>query len=217
MAQIPVYDQEKKEAGSVALAPEVFEVPVRAEILNLVVRAQRAAWRAGTHSTLNRAKMKGGGQKPWRQKGTGRARSGTNISPIWTGGAVTFGPQPRDYSFKVNKKVRRLALKMALSARLATNDLMVVKDISLPEAKTRHFAKVSKSLGLEKTLLVAPAEAHTLMLSARNMPGITVMAPEQLNVYDVLRHNRLVLLESVIEPVTARLSGNDGGSDAASE
>ncbi|MDL2207362.1 50S ribosomal protein L4 [Desulfovibrio sp. OttesenSCG-928-M14] len=215
MAQISVYDQENKEAGSVTLAPEVFEVPVRAEILNLVVRAQRAAWRAGTHSTLNRANMKGGGHKPWRQKGTGRARAGTNISPVWTGGAVTFGPHPRDYSFKVNKKVRRLALKMALSSRLASDNLMVVKDINLPEAKTKYFAKVKKDLGLEKTLLVAPTEAHALMLSARNVPGVTVMAPEQLNVYDVLRHNRLVLLESVIEPVTARLAGVD--TAAASE
>ena len=217
MAQISVFDQEKKEAGSITLAPEVFEVPVRAEILNLVVRAQRAAWRAGTHATLTRSQMKGGGAKPWRQKGTGRARSGSNISPVWTGGAVTFGPQPRDYSFKVNKKVRRLALKMALSSRLASDNLMVVKDIVLPEAKTKHFAKVQKDLGLEKTLLVAPTEAHVLMLSARNVPGVTVMAPEQLNVYDVLRHTRLVLLESVIEPVTARLSGAESGAEAAAE
>lgn len=207
MAQVTIFDQEKKEAGSITLAPEIFEVPVRVEILNLVVRSMRASWRAGTHATLNRAKMKGGGAKPWRQKGTGRARAGTNISPIWTGGAVTFGPQPRDYSFKVNKKVRRLALKMALSSRLAADNLMVVKDISLPEAKTKHFAKVHKALELDKTLLIAPADARDLMLSARNIPGLTVLAPEQLNVYDVLKHKQLVLLESVLEPVTARLSG----------
>jgi len=207
MAQVTIFDQDKKEAGSVTLAPEVFEVPVRVEILNLVVRAMRASWRAGTHATLNRARMAGGGSKPWRQKGTGRARAGTNISPIWTGGAVTFGPQPRDYSFKVNKKVRRLALKMALSTRLAGDNLLVVKDISLPEAKTRHFAQVKKALELDKALLVAPAEATDLMLSARNIPGVTVLAPEQLNVYDVLKHKQLVLLESAIEPVTARLSG----------
>lgn len=207
MAQITIFDQENKEAGSVTLAPEVFEVPVRVEILNLVVRAMRASWRAGTHATLNRAKMEGGGSKPWRQKGTGRARAGTNISPIWTGGAVVFGPQPRDYSFKVNKKVRRLALKMALSSRLAGETLKVVKDISLPEAKTKHFTKVKNALGLDKALLVAPAEARELLLSARNIPGLTVLSPEQLNVYDVLKHKQLVLLESVLEPVTARLSG----------
>ena len=210
MAQVTVFDQDNKQAGSVTLSPEVFEVPVRAEILNLVVRSIRASWRAGTHQTLTRSMMKGGGAKPWRQKGTGRARSGSNISPVWTGGAVTFGPQPRDYSFKVNKKVRRLALKMALSSRLAGESLMVVKDIALPEAKTKHFAKVRNALGLEKALVVVPTEAHSLMLAGRNIPGVTVLAPEQLNVYDVLNHKQLVLLEGVIESVTARLSGPAG-------
>ena len=208
MAQVTIVDQEKKEAGSITLAPEVFEVPVRAEILNLVVRAQRASWRAGTHSTLTRSMMKGGGAKPWRQKGTGRARSGSNISPVWTGGAVIFGPQPRDYSFKVNKKVRRLALKMALSSRLAGDNLLVVKDFDIAEAKTKHFAKIKTALGLKKSLVLVPSGAYTLMLSARNIPGVTVLAPEQLNVYDVLNHGQLVLLESVVEPVTARLNGD---------
>ena len=212
MAQVTIFDQEKKEAGSITLAPEVFEVPVRAEVLSLVVRAMRASWRAGTHATLTRSMMKGGGAKPWRQKGTGRARSGSNISPIWTGGAVTFGPQPRDYSFKVNKKVRRLALKMALSSRLAGENLLVVKDITLAEAKTKHFAKVKNDLGLKKALVVAPAEAHALMLSARNIPGLTVLATEQLNVYDILNHGQLVLLESVVGAVTDRLSGCDAAS-----
>jgi large subunit ribosomal protein L4 len=214
MAQVTVFDQEKKEAGSITLAPEVFEVPVRVEILHLVVRSIRASWRAGTHSTLNRASMKGGGAKPWRQKGVGRARAGTSLSPIWVGGAVAFGPKPRDYGFKVNKKVRRLALKMALSSRLAGEKLLVVKDIALPEAKTKHFAKVKNDLGLKKALVVVPAEAHALMLSARNIPGLTVIAPEQLNVYDILKHGQLVLLESVVGSVTDRLSGAD--RDAAS-
>ncbi len=206
MAQITVFDQEKKEAGSITLNPEVFEVPVRAEILNLVVRAQRASWRAGTHSTLTRSMMKGGGAKPWRQKGTGRARAGSNISPIWTGGAITFGPQPRDYSFKVNKKVWRLALKMALSTRLQGEKLLVVKDIVLPEAKTKHFVKVKETLGLGKTLVVAPADSEALVLSARNVPGVTVITPEQLNVYDILSHKHLVLMEGVVENVVARFT-----------
>jgi large subunit ribosomal protein L4 len=206
MAQVTVFDQEKKQSGSVSLSPEIFEVPVRAEILNLVVRSMRASWRAGTHQTLTRSMMKGGGAKPWRQKGTGRARSGSNISPVWTGGAVAFGPQPRDYSFKVNKKVRRLALKMALSSRLAGENLIVVKDIALPEAKTKHFVKVKNALGLDKALVIVPDEAHSLMLAARNIPGLTVLAPGQLNVYDVLKHTQLVLLECVLESVTERLS-----------
>lgn len=214
MAQVTIFDQDKKEAGSINLAPEVFEVPVRPEILNLVVRAQRASWRAGTHATLNRTAMKGGGAKPFRQKGTGRARAGSNTSPLWTGGAVIFGPQPRDYSFKVNKKVQRLALRMAVSSRLANEGLMVVKDISLPVdketglSKTRDFAKVKNSLGLKKALVVAPSvdEAKALHLAARNLPGVTVVSPEQISVYDILNHGQLVLLESVVDRVTARLS-----------
>lgn len=206
MAEITIYNQEKKEAGSVALSPEVFEVPVRAEILNLVVRAQRASWRAGTHATLNRALKQASGAKPFRQKGTGRARAGSTVSPLWSGGAVTFGPQPRDYDFKVNRKVWRLALRMALSSRLASGNLLVVDEITLPEVKTKHFAKVKADLGLGKTLIVAPKEAEAVFLSARNIPGITVITPEQLNVYDILKHGQLVLLASVVEPVTERLS-----------
>ena len=207
MAQVTVYDQTKQEAGSVTLSPEIFEVPVRPEILNMVVRAQRAAARAGTHSTMTRSMMKGGGAKPFRQKGTGRARAGSNISPIWRGGAVIFGPQPRDYSFKVNKKVWKLALKMALSTRVAEQQLMVVKGISLPEVKTRHFAKVKTDLGFgKKTLVVATEQDEAVFLSARNIPGVLVLTPEQLNVYDVLNHPGLVVLEGALERVVARLS-----------
>ena len=207
MAQVTIYDQTKQEAGSVTLSPEIFEVPVRPEILNLVVRAQRADARAGTHSTLTRSMMKGGGAKPFKQKGTGRARAGSNISPLWRGGAVIFGPQPRDYSFKVNKKVWRLALKMALSARVASEQLMVVKGITLPEAKTKHFAKVKADLGFgKKALVVATEQDEALFLSARNIPGVLVLTPEQLNVYDVLNHPQLVVLEGALERVVARLS-----------
>ena len=210
MATVKVYDQNKQESGEITLASDVFEIEVRPEILNLVARAQMAAKRAGTHMVKTRALVSGGGVKPWKQKGTGRARSGSNRSPIWRGGAIIFGPSPRDYSFKVNSKVRALAMKMALSSRLAAATLMVVKGIELPEAKTKHFAKVRNALGLEKALVVVPTEAHSLMLAGRNIPGVTVLAPEQLNVYDVLNHKQLVLLEGVIESVTARLSGPAG-------
>lgn len=208
MPQVTIFDQNKKESGTLELASEVYEVPVRAEILNLVVRALRAEKRSGTHATLTRSMMKGGGAKPWRQKGTGRARAGSNLSPIWTGGAVVFGPQPRDYSFKVNKKVARLALRMAVSSRLASDKLMVVKDVTLSEAKTKQFVGVQKALGLKKTLVVAPEgdEARNFKLAARNVPGVTVLTPETLNVYDILNHVHLVLFESVVERVTERLS-----------
>ncbi|WP_027187325.1 50S ribosomal protein L4 [Desulfovibrio cuneatus] len=206
MAEVTIFDQNKTAAGTLSLDPEVFEVPVRPEILHFVVRAQRASWRSGTHATLTRTLMKGGGAKPWRQKGTGRARAGSNNSPLWRGGAVIFGPQPRTYDFKVNKKVWRLALKMALSARLAGEQLIVVNTITLPEAKTKHFVKVKEALGLKKALVVAPEEMIEVMLAARNVPGVTIITPEQLNVYDILNHNHLVLVESVVEQVTARLT-----------
>jgi large subunit ribosomal protein L4 len=205
VAVVKLYDQNKAEAGEITLAPEVFEVEVKPEILNLVVRAQRAAKRAGTHAVKGRSDVSGGGAKPWRQKGTGRARAGSSRSPIWRGGAVTFGPQPRDYGFKVNKKVRRLAIKMALSSRLAGENLMVVNGIELSEVKTKLMAGVTEALGLNKALIIAKDLDEKLVLSARNLPGITVQSVEQLNVYDVLRHKQLVLLEGAVESVQERL------------
>ena len=209
MAVVKVYDQDKKEAGEITLAPEVFEVEVRPEILNLVVRAYRAALRAGTHAAKTRALVSGGGKKPFKQKGTGNARQGSNRSPIMRGGAIIFGPQPRDYSFKVNRKVRSLALRMALSARLAESDLMVVKGISLPEAKTRHFAKVAETLGLGKALVVASPEDGAadaaLARSARNIPGIKLVTPDAVNVYEVLNHKQLVVLEGALPHLEERL------------
>ena len=206
MAVVKVYDQNKAEAGEVTLAPEVFEVEVRPEILNLVVRAQRAALRAGTHATKTRALVSGGGRKPFRQKGTGRARQGSNRSPIMRGGAIVFGPQPRDYSFKVNKKIKSLALRMALSSRLTDNDIMVVKGIDLPEAKTKHFVKVANILGLSKALVVAAPDDVTLALPARNIPGITLVTPDAVNVYNVLNHKQVVLLAGALPHLEARLT-----------
>ena len=208
MAVMKVYDQNNQEAGEVTLAPEVFEVEVRPEILNLVVRAYRAAQRAGTHAAKTRAFVSGGGKKPFKQKGTGNARQGSNRSPIMRGGAIVFGPQPRDYSFKVNKKVRALALRMALSSRVA-DGLMVVKGIELAEAKTKLFAGVAKNLGLTKALVVAAPEENgvnpTLALAARNLPGITLVTPDAVNVYDVLNCKQLVVLEGALPHLEERL------------
>ena len=204
MATIKVYDQEKQEVGSVELAPEVFEVEARPEILNLVVRAQRAAQRAGTHKAKSRAFVSGGGVKPWKQKGTGRARAGSNRSPIWRGGAIIFGPLPRDYSFKVNSKVRSLAMRMALSSRVAGNNLLVVKGINLPDGKTKNFAKVAKTLGLTQALVVAPEMTENLDRSSRNLPNVTLTTPDRLSVYEILKNKQLVLLQDAIAPVEAR-------------
>ncbi len=206
MATVKVYDQNKQESGELTLAPDVFEIEVRPEILNLVVRAQMAARRAGTHNAKTRAFVSGGGVKPWKQKGTGRARAGSNRSPVWRGGAIVFGPSPRDYAFKVNSKVRSLALKMALSSRLAGDSLLVVKAIELPEAKTRHFARVAGALGLDKALIVAPEENSALIRSARNIPGLTLTTPERLSVLEILKHKQLVLLEEAVAPVQARFA-----------
>ncbi len=205
MAKLQVVDQNNKKVGDIELAPEVFEVEIQPEILNFVVRAQRASARQGTHATKNRALKHGGGRKPWRQKGTGRARAGSNRSPLWRGGATTFGPQPRDYSFKVNKKVRKLALQMALSSRVAEEKLTVVKGIDLAEAKTKAFAAVADKLSLGKTLIVAKDADEKLVLSARNMPHIKVIEADKLNVYDVLLYPELVMLETAAQDVQERL------------
>ncbi|MGE4557033.1 MAG: 50S ribosomal protein L4 [Desulfovibrionaceae bacterium] len=205
MANINILNQTNDQVGSIELAPEVFEVAVRPEVLHLVVRSQLAANRQGTHATKTRGLNRGGGRKPWRQKGTGRARSGSTRSPLWRGGGTVFGPQPRSYDIKVNRKVKRLALRMALSSRLAEENLMVLDAITLPEIKTKGFAKVAADLGLKKALIVFKDLDNNLVLSARNIPGVTTLSADQLNVYDVLRHPQLVFLKAAVEDVQERL------------
>jgi len=205
MALVKVYDQTNKEVGELDLAAEVYEVAVKPEILNLVVRAQRASQHAGTHAVKNRAKVRGGGAKPWRQKGTGRARAGTIRSPLWRGGGTVFGPQVRSYDFKVNKKVRKLALRMALSSRVAEESLTVLDGIKMEEIKTKQFAEIATGLGLKKALIVLSGDDKVLRLSARNIPGITILSEDQLNVYDVLRHPQLVMFQDAAKAVEERL------------
>ena len=205
MATVSVFDQEKKEVGKIDLAPEVFEVEIRPELLHLVVRSQLAARRSGTHKTKSRSEVRGGGRKPWRQKGTGRARAGTIRSPLWPGGGIVFGPTPRSYAFKVNKKIRRLALKMALSSRLSDDNLLVVKGIDLPEIKTKLFAGVAEKLGLKKALIISKDVDNNLALSARNIPWVKVIEADKVNVYDVMRYPQLVLLEGAAEDIQAKL------------
>ena len=206
MAIVKVYDQRNNEIGSIELRSDVFEVEVRPEILNLVVRAQLAAARAGTHSVKTRSTIRGGGIKPWRQKGTGRARAGSSRSPLWRHGAVTFGPHPRSYDFKVNKKVRALAMRMALSSRLADDALTVVDEIRLPEIKTKLFCEVAKAFDFKKTLIILENESNIIRLSSRNIPGIKVMTPDQLNVHDILKYDQLVLLKEAVEGVHGRFA-----------
>ncbi|MYL81667.1 50S ribosomal protein L4 [Desulfovibrio aerotolerans] len=205
MANVKLFNQSYQEIGTVDLAPEVFEVEVQPELLHLVVRAQLAAKRAGTHSVKTRAYVRGGGRKPWRQKGTGRARAGSTRSPLWRGGAVVHGPQPRDYTFKVNRKVRQLALRMALSAKVEEDQLVLVDGFHLPEIKTKHMIKIVSDFGWKKALIVLTDSDNNLELSARNIPGIKVVRQDMLNVYDVLLHEHVVMLQGTALKVQERL------------
>ncbi|MDD2218499.1 MAG: 50S ribosomal protein L4 [Desulfoplanes sp.] len=205
MAMAKIYNQEKNVVGEMDLADDIFSVDVKPEILHFVVRAYRAAQRSGTVGVKNRALIRGGGRKPWKQKGTGRARAGTVRSPLWRGGAVAFGPQARDYSFKVNKKVRRLALKMALSSRFVQDDLMIVDSLELAEVKTKKFLAMRDQLGLKKVLIVIPEEYKNLSLSVRNVPGVEVKTLDALNVYDILRHPQLVIEQGAVGKLQERL------------
>jgi large subunit ribosomal protein L4 len=205
MPTVKIYDQTRKEVGQMELAPSVFEIEVQPELLHLAVRAQLAAKRAGTHSVKTRSFVSGGGRKPWRQKGTGRARAGSSRSPIWRGGAVVHGPQPRDYSFKLNKKVRQLALKMALSAKVSDEGILFVDKLDVAEAKTKFMVKVAGDLGLKKALIVLSGSDNKLELSARNLPGIKVIRQDMLNVYDILLYDQVVMAKEAVELVQERL------------
>lgn len=205
MPSIAVLNMQGQEVGQQELSEAVFGIEPNVSVMNDMVKNYLANQRQGTQSALTRSEVSGGGKKPWRQKGTGRARAGSNRSPVWRGGAILFGPQPRKYDFKVNKKIRKLALRMALSSRLAGENLLVVKGFDLPEAKTKVFAKIAGNLGLSKALIIAPEESRNLVLSSRNLPGITLTTPDQLSVYEIPKHKQLVLLEGAVEPVETRL------------
>lgn len=194
MAVVKVYDQDKTEQGELTLTPEVFEVAVRPEILHLVVRAQLAAKRAGTHSTKTRAMVSGGGVKPWRQKGTGRARQGSIRSPQWTHGGIALGPKPRDYSYRINRKVKRLAILSALSAKAAAGDMILVDNLSVAEYKTKTVVNMLNALGVsKKALIVTPEVEAKLVKSAANIPGVVTTVATSVNTYDVVNADKFIL------------------------
>lgn len=197
----------KKAAGSVDLDPTIFETPVRPHLFHAEVRRQLARRQAGTHATKNRSAISGGGAKPWRQKGTGRARQGSIRSPQWSGGGAVFGPVPRGHDHRLTKKMRRAALKSALSLRAKEGALSVVEGLTLDEFKTRRVVEMLEGLGLagQTVLIVIAAAAPHLEVSARNLPGVSVIRVEGLNVYDVLRRSRLVIAKDALEVVGARL------------
>lgn len=206
MPVVEVYDINRHKVGEVNLDESIFAVPVQGHILHEVVTMQLASRRAGTACTKGRAEVRGGGRKPWRQKGTGRARVGTIRSPLWRGGGTVFGPKPRRYAYKVPKKVRQLALKMALSSKLRNGRLLVLADYPFPAPRTKEFVQVMHNLQIDKALIVTPDDNQVLALSARNVPYVQVMRSDGLNVYDILRYNYLVLLKPAISKIEERLA-----------
>ncbi|MDJ0787324.1 MAG: 50S ribosomal protein L4 [Myxococcota bacterium] len=215
MGSVDVIDSGGGKAGSVELDPTVFEAAVKPHLFHAEVRRQLTRRRAGTHSTKNRAAVSGGGSKPYRQKGTGRARQGTTRAPQYQGGGVVFGPVPRDYEHRLNKKTRRAALRAAVSLRLREQDLVVAEAPALDGFKTKAVVEWLSGVGLggSSTLIVIPEAEAKLVLSARNIPGVDVLPVAGLNVYDVLRHQKLLLTKEAVSAVEARLG--DGGPEAS--
>ncbi len=206
MATITVVNAKNEKVAEVNLPEDIYAVPVKRGLLHEVVRWQMARWRAGTACTKTRGEVRGGGRKPWRQKGTGRARQGSIRAPHWVGGGTVFGPKPRDYSFKLNKKQRRLALKMALSSRAQDGKLLVVEDFGLSGIKTKDFVAFLSNLGVEDALVVVPERDEVVEKSARNLPKVKVLAVEGLNVYDVLDHEYLIIKREALPKIEERLS-----------
>ena len=200
MATIDIKTAEGKTAGTAELADSVFGIEPNIPVMHQVVRKQRASWRAGTHSTKTRGQVRGGGKKPWRQKGTGRARQGTIRAPHWRGGGVVFGPHPRDYSFKVNKKEIKLAIRSALSAKLADEQLIVVDKLQFDEPSTKAAVAVLKALGVEdkRCTVVVTEDNVNAFLSLRNIPTVDIVPSGDENVYELLDNKFLIFEEEAL-------------------
>jgi large subunit ribosomal protein L4 len=205
MATADVYNMDGEKVSETNLSDEIFNVPVKQHVLHEMVTMQLKNRRAGTTATKGRSDVRGGGQKPYRQKGTGRARAGTRRSPLWRGGGVVFGPSPRSYRYKVPRRVRGQALKMALTSKLQDNALIVVDRLDLEPAKTKRFVEVMVALEASQALIVTDRKIESLELSSRNVPDVKILRSEGLNVYDVLRFKNLVLLEPSVKQIAERL------------
>jgi large subunit ribosomal protein L4 len=205
MAFQDVYNMDGVKVSEIDLVDEIFNVPVKQYVLHEVVTMQLANRRAGTVATKGRSQVRGSGKKPYRQKGTGRARAGSRKSPLWRGGGVVFGPRPRSYAYKVPKKVCRQALKMALTSKVQENALIVLDKLDFDTVKTKRFVKVMGALKTTEALIVTDRELENLELSARNVPRVKVLRWEGLNVYDVLKFEHLILLEPSVKHLQGRL------------
>ncbi|MDA8160026.1 MAG: 50S ribosomal protein L4 [Desulfobacteraceae bacterium] len=200
-----LFNIKHEKVGEVVLNDDLFGVKVDPHLLHSVVRMQLASRRAGNACTKTRVEVSGSSAKPFKQKGTGRARSGSKRSPLWRGGGVSHGPKPRDYSLKLSKKSRRLGLRMAISARMAENNLMVIDNFMLDEIKTKKFVSIMDGFEINNALIVVPERLETLEKSSRNVHGFKVLPSVGLNVFDVLNHKHLILLQNSIEQLEKRL------------
>lgn len=200
MATVAIRNMQGENVGTMELSDSIFGIKANESAVHMAVVQYLANRRQGTKSAKTRSEVRGGGRKPWRQKGTGRARQGSTRSPQWTGGGVVFAPKPRDFSFRVNKKLKRLALKSVLSDKFASEKLVVLDKLELPEIKTKAMAGVCRNLELGKALLVLePQQNQNVILSARNLPSIKTSYVNTINVYDILNHEKLVVTRNAIE------------------
>ncbi len=201
MANVTVYNMEGKEVGTIELNDAVFGVEINEHLVHMAVVNQLANNRQGTQKAKTRSEVSGGGRKPWRQKGTGHARQGSTRAPQWTGGGVVFAPVPRDYSFKMNKKEKRAALKSALTSRVQANKLIVLDQLTMDAPKTKAMQNVLNSLNVNKALVVTKENNANVVLSARNIPSVKTALVNTINVYDVMKYNTVVLTKDAVAAI----------------
>ena len=202
MPKVAVYNVSGSEVGEIELSEAIFGIEPHVHVLHSAVVMQQASLRAGTHKTKGRSEVRGGGRKPWKQKGTGRARQGSIRSPQWKGGGIVFGPTPRSYAYKLPKKVRRLAIKSALSSKVIDNDILVLDQLSYAAPKTKEIVALLKNLKVERRALVVTSEYNeNVALSARNLPGVKFVSAEGLNVLDVMLHDKLIITKDAVSKV----------------
>ncbi len=202
MPKVALYNMEGNQVGEVELSDTVFGVEVNKAVLHEAVTMQLASQRRGTASTKTRGFIRGGGRKPWRQKGTGRARAGSTRSPLWRGGGTTFGPQPRSYGYRLPRKVRRLALKSALSAKVQSGDLVILDQLSMDVPKTKAIAGILDNLNANRQALVVTVNYdENIEKSSRNIPGVTPIDTAGITVYDILRHPKMVITKEAVDRI----------------
>jgi large subunit ribosomal protein L4 len=201
MAKVSVYNMEGNEVGAIELNDSIFGAKINEHLVHLAVVAQLANKRQGTQSTKTRAEVRGGGRKPWRQKGTGNARQGSIRAPQWKGGGVVFAPKPRDYSIKLNRKEKQVALKSALTSKVVNNKLVVLDELKFDEIKTKNMVNVLNNLNVNKALVVLGEKNENVTLSARNIPSVRTVLSNSINVYDILKYDTLVLTKDAVEKI----------------